>query len=606
MRLLYIDQLRKIRKNLFNFISLSILVIIIALTFTAVKSSIRRLDKNYDSYLQTQQIEDFYFNMGEVDVNFLGATAIMNLCTELDVEYDCYFAFAHPDDPIYINNLNIIINQGINEHPEVYEELIDNFVADFEEDYDYTIEKSSVVNIDEGDFIYKFMSITETINIPYIVEGELPVNDFEIAIFPEFAEANNINIGDTYSINDKEYIVTAFYYAPEFMFPIFSLSVINFEPEYQTLVLCNMNTMRDLDHFIFVKYLVQGDLTEIFGDFGYDTMQNGDLSLLGKNMQLVEILMPKEINFRIIALPTEISNANAFIDIFLPLFIFFIVILLLVFMKRYIDKNQDDIKTLHAIGYKNNEIARAIIIYPFFISLTSIIGYLLGLLVSNKLFELYSSRYLFPKAEFSIDFDLILYSVILPIILITLINYLFIIYNLAKKSKKINKIKLRLFKFTTLKTVLTTFILFLTVSVMITFGLNGNSMFTSFIETTKLGNNYAEMANLQYMTNDDHLDTYEEYTKTPVKIKEVNSREVKTSQTSTLYGINPDNELKLLIENNILNNLLLIDGVIISDYLQTKLDLRVGDTITFEVGGVIITEEIVGISQKKKSTHITI
>ncbi len=598
MKLLYKDQLRKIKTNLFNFISLCLLVLIISMTFTAVKSSVRRLEANYDNYLAEQQIEDFYFNMGEVDVNYLGGTAIVELCTELDILYDCGVAFAHPDDPVYINNLNIIINERIEERPDVYEALIDGYVNEFIERYDYTVEKNYVTNYNEGDYIYKFISINETINIPYMVEGELPEEDFEISIFPEFAELNNIEIGDTYIINNKEYTVTGFHYQPEFLFPIFTMSTISFDPQYQTLILTNKNTIDDLDQFIFVKYIVKGDLNLVFGDFGYDTVQSGDLSLLGKNMQLVNIILPRDINFRIISLEAEVNNANAFIDIFLPLFVGFIVILLIVFMKRYIDKNKKDIDTLHALGYTNNEIARSIIIYPFLISLSSIIGYLIGLLISNKLFLLYSSRYLFPKAGFTIDIDLIVYTVILPIVLITILNYLFILYNLTKKKTTIKKINLRLFKFTTVKTVLTTTMLFLTVSVMITFGLNGNSMFTSFIDRTKLGNNYSEMVNLQYMTNTDHLDTYEEYTKVTGKIIEVNSKVLEKSTSTSIYGINSDNELKLLINNDFSKNSLLEEGIIVSDYLKTSLNLKLNDEIKFEVGGVEATEKIVGFSNE--------
>ena len=131
---------------------------------------------------------------------------------------------------------------------------------------------------------------------------------------------------------------------------------------------------------------------------------------------------------------------------------------------------------------------------------------------------------------------------------------------------------------------------------MIIFGLNGNSMFTSFLDTTKLGNNFYEMVNIQYMTN--HFDSYEEYTKVPGKIVQVNSREVKKITNTTIYGINPDNELKLLINNSLSNNSLLNDGIIVSDYLKTSLALSIGDTITYEVGGVETIETIMGFSNE--------
>ena len=431
MRLLYKDQLRKIKSNLFNFISLCLLVIIITLTFTAVKSSVRRLEANYDDYLQTQQVEDFYFNMGEVDVNYISGNTVMDLCTELDIFNECLIKLSlSANDPSYLNELNFLLNEKIQDQPEVYETLIEGYVDEFITRFDYTVEKGQVVNVIEDPYIYKFHSITSVINIPYIVDGRLPTGDFEISIFPEFAELNNIELLDTYTIKGKDYQVVGFHYQPDFLFPIFSLSTISFEPEYQTLVLANENTIEDLNQFIFTKYYVQGDLDKVLGDVGYSTIQSGDLSLLGKSMQMVNIILPADINFRIISLQKEVDTATAFINIFLPLFITFVTILLLVFMKRYIDKNKKDIDTLHALGYTKIEITKSILIYPLLISLTSVIGYLIGLVVSDKLFNIYSARYLFPKADFIVDIDLLFYHST---------NSCYHNYKLLVYSKKFNK-----------------------------------------------------------------------------------------------------------------------------------------------------------------------
>ena len=219
MKLLYKDQLRKIKLNKFNFISLSLLVIIISMTFTAVKSSVRRLEENYDDYLISQNLEDFYFSMGKVDVNYLGGTATIKLCEELNLELECALALANPDDHIGINNLNVLLNEKIEERPELYEEIVDGAINQFEDKYDFIVEKKHLVNVIDDEYIYKFLSITELIDTPYIVDGELPLNDFEIAIFPEFAEANNISIGDTYQIEDIDYLVKGFFYSPEFIIP---------------------------------------------------------------------------------------------------------------------------------------------------------------------------------------------------------------------------------------------------------------------------------------------------------------------------------------------------------------------------------------------------
>ena len=598
MKLLYKDQLRKIKYNIFYFVSLSLLVLIVSLTFTTVKSSVRRLEENYDSYLETQNVEDFYFSMGEVDVNFLGGTAIIELCFELNITTECGTALSNPDDPIAQNNLNYIINNKISERPDLYEEILDRYVDQFKTKYDYDIEKKRIVNINENDIFYKFVSVTNRIDIPYIIDGTIPIYDNEIAIFPEFAEANNINIGDNYTIDGTSYLVTGFFYSPEFIFPIFSMSTIAFDEELQTLVLANENTVMALDGHVYNKYIVDGDLGLVFEDFGYDTLLTSDLSLLGKNMQMVNIIMPKEINFRIISLQHEVDNANAFVDIFLSLFIFFVGILLIIFMKRYIDKNKKDIYTLHALGYTNIEISKSLMVFPVIVSLFAIVGYLIGLIASSYMFDLYSAKYLFPKAEFVLYLDIFLYSVIIPIILFIIFNYMYIYLTVSAKKKEKYRKHFKIFKFTPFKTIVTTFILFISIALMIIFGLSSNSMFTAFVEETKLGNNYFEMVNLQYMTDNTVSDEYQTFTKTFTKITSVNNIDLNENYNTVVYGIDPSNNLKLLIENSIENNLLLDDGVIISDYLHTATNINIGDEITYTVGDYESTEKVVGISNE--------
>ena len=260
MRLLYKDQLRKIKLNKFNFISLSLLVIIISLSFTAVKSSVNRLEENYDSYLEEQQLEDFYFSMGKIDITYLGGTAKKKICNELNLQFQCAIALANSNNHIAINNLNVLINERMEERPELYESLVDSYVSEFEDEYEFTVEKKKMANIEDGEYIYKFMTITETIDVPYLIEGTLPLNNNEIAIFPEFAIHNDLSIGDTYTIEDKDYLITGFFYSPEFVLPIFSMSTIVFDEKIQTLVLCNDYTIENLDQFVYVKYLVIGDL----------------------------------------------------------------------------------------------------------------------------------------------------------------------------------------------------------------------------------------------------------------------------------------------------------------------------------------------------------
>ncbi len=595
MKLLLKDQLRKLNQNKFQFISLSLLVIVISLTFVMVKTSTDRLENNYDTYIESQNTEDFYFSITNIDVNYLSGTAFVELCVAMDIFDECGLAISL-DTPEQYNSLNVLINQRIKEDPDSYESFIDGYLTYFETDYNFIIEKQDNIDIEIGDYSYKFLSIHEIINLPYVVEGRLPETDTEIMIFPEFAEFNGISLNDTYDINGITYDVVGFAYSPEFLFPILSLTQIDFDPEFQTLVFGSDQLLENTGYDSYTRYTVKGDLSQIVELDSYKSIQTTDKSTLGRHMQMVSIILPRELNYRIITLDKEITNANLFINVFLYTFILFMAILLLIFIKRYIDKYKQDIKILNSLGYSKLEITLSYMMFPLLVSLTTFIGYIIGYILSNSLFDLYSSRYYFPKAEMSFSLITFLQSTFIPIMIIGLVSFLFIYRNVNKQEKTIKRIKLRLFKYTPLKTIIQISSIFILVNTILLFGLSGNNMFTEFIDVTVVGNNYEELITLRYFEDEPLDSSYEPITRLYTTVTKVNDTEVGIN--STVYGISPESDLKYLINNEKENNLLLHDGIIISRYLADLSDIEIGDILTYQIGTIEVDKEVVGISNE--------
>jgi putative ABC transport system permease protein len=131
---------------------------------------------------------------------------------------------------------------------------------------------------------------------------------------------------------------------------------------------------------------------------------------------------------------------------------------------------------------------------------------------------------------------------------------------------------------------------------MILFAVNANSIFSDFLEETKVGNNFEEALRLNYFQNDIVDEDYQTFTRLRVKATSVNDQDVDFS--FAMYGIDPDNNLKLLIDNNIENNQLLNDGIIISEYLSYNENIFVGDTIDFNVKGTEYSYVVVGINNE--------
>jgi putative ABC transport system permease protein len=562
------------------------------MTFTAVKMSVDRLGKNYESYLEEQNLEDFYFSMGEVKVEALSGRTLWTLCENLDLEYECGLAISKGDEISY-NHLNILINNAIKESPETYEQLIDQYIITFAKDYHFEYEKQYVTTVVDGEKTYKFVSLTNKIDIPYLVDGKLPINENEVAIFPEFAQNNNLTIGDALTIGDQTYLITGFFYKVDFLFPILSLNSISFDPENQTLVLANKQTMDALDQNLYLKYIVKGDLAQIFPNFGYETLQSGDYSILGREMSMISILLPSNINFRVISLRLELDNAMAFLNIFLPMFLAITLVLTILFLYRHIQKSRKTLFILHAIGYTERELATSMMILPLFIASMSFIGYTLGLVLSSVMFKSYSARYLFPKAPFSISLTSFTDGALLPFIIILFISYLFTIKTISNSLQ--NKHQKHHHQW---KSLITQSGLFVILSFLLIFGFGGSDMFEDFTSFTKKGNHYVEMINLRYMTKSTLQSDYETYTRISTNVVAVNSQDLPDAQSSTLYGIDPSSSLKRLINDDIQSNELIQDGFVVSQYLKDSLNLQIGDELTIQVGTSTMNYPIVGFSNE--------
>ena len=594
MKNLYKDQIRKIRNNLFNFISLSILVIVISLTFTSIKTSVDRLELNYQPYLDEQNVEDFHFTLSSVDIDLLGGTGLWYLCEELELDFECAYYISIGTDAA-MTNLNHIVNERIEERPDLVESMIDEYILNVTQEYDFIVEEKWISNVQDGDFKYRFMSLTETIDLPYLVEGTLPAAYNEIAIFPEFAEHNDISINDVINIKGQDYLVTAFVYSPDYAFPIYYLNPMNIK--YETIALTHENTIEGLNENIHEIYVGKGDLTQLLNEETYKEVTETDVSTLGRHTQHIKYIKPATANYKIATLPIEVRNGKIFMNTFISIFVLFTGLLLTIFIKRYIDRNKKDIETLNSLGYSRNEITKSLMIFPFLVSMMSFIGYGLGLLVSALMFDGYAEKYLYPKASFGIYPDIFLLSVIVPILFICIISYVFISQNIRNIGKKsIKRITFNIFKFTPGKTILQTSSLLFIVSIMLIFAINTSNIFQKFLDTTRVGNYYEEAIRLTYFTDEEIPDGYESFTRLIANANSVDSKEREFS--FILYGIDSDTTLKAVLDDDIVNNALVEDGIIISEYLSYNQNIDVGDEFVFDVEGTEYTYIVSAVSNE--------
>ena len=80
--------------------------------------------------------------------------------------------------------------------------------------------------VNEKKFVVLAATPNELISKPYLQKGQLPENDKEITIEETFAKANNMNIGDSYSVEGVPYTVVGFAYISDYLYPVFNPSEV--------------------------------------------------------------------------------------------------------------------------------------------------------------------------------------------------------------------------------------------------------------------------------------------------------------------------------------------------------------------------------------------
>ena len=240
-------------------------------------------------------------------------------------------------------------------------------MRDLEEEFHVELEKIRYVDIKEPDFTVRVFAEAQKINTLAILEGKDISSDHEILLNRDFAAANGYSPGDSFSIDGKEYLVAGIAVRPDYLY-------------------------------------AQKDSTDFYlddADFGQVTMSPGAFSSL-KNTQAYYAVVYREDNsvafrkylsdkyFPISYLPAESNNRidlcrdigkqyGIIVGWIIPVIFGMIAVIVAVVLGRKVKKEQKQIGTLVAFGYRKNEIVRHYAIYAL---IPGVIGSIIGILIS--------------------------------------------------------------------------------------------------------------------------------------------------------------------------------------------------------------------------------
>ncbi|WP_215113048.1 FtsX-like permease family protein [Exiguobacterium sp. s63] len=579
--MLYKNVWKTLGKKWMQLLAIAIIIVMSSLTYTMMFYGISGIEVPTEDYLKESNQEDFAIEM-------------LNRVTEEELRDPVVAALAETGTFTLAD-----IKQA---DAEIFNRLIESRIAAVEQEMpDATIElrdlKSVTYTFEDAEHRGLIVKESDTINRSYLEAGERPSANDEIALNKKYAEENGIDIGDTIDLG-RPFTVSGYVLFPDYTLPLFDDNFFNLDPGSQTLLLM---TDDSFESFTGQESFRLSGVT--------DQTVKTDLEL-----SFVVSVMETENIIRSGAIYSEISSGKA-MALGLSLFIVSIaVIIVAILISNMLEAERGQIGLLKAIGYSRRRIASPylvlILIFAFFML---IIGYFLGLYFANPLKELYLDFYLLPSITIAQSPLVFLTAVFAPLFFFTLVAGA-VIYKIMGESalsllsprdnvslNRLSRLVSRLLKRASGKTkfkylyavkntgsffIFFFGILFSTILIVFALMMNG-----AVDRMTVGGLNEAAYEYEAYTDGSPPIeDGQEPFLTYPFAFVE--------EKLVTLKGLDVDNTLFPLRNEDGDALTLEPDGLIVSSSLALKLGLEVGQDIDVELNEDTLTYPIIGIADE--------
>ena len=648
MRLLFLNAVKGLRKKKIQMFGIIVMVMLSTAVYVGMNSAIDRLENKYYDYLEEQNVEDIsvYVNVDytkDVTIEMLDEllqNEFSSVTEEERVTLDNYRNYLLNENREYNLALSYTVKNIFESYGANYK--VQNKILDSIKDtYDFTYELEASKTISENNTLIKVLPYSETgMNQTYLVEGRKPEKDNEVTILPGYADAHEIKIGDSVTINDISYEVVGFAYAPDYIYPLISFSMPIFDEKTNNIVhmteesFNTFNGISDNVYSITYNYDVPRKF-EIEMSVGEENNDTDPTMAMFEDEHIVMDLNTITRIGRISALQLEFASNRLFAEYFLYLLLAISVVIIVIITKKRIDDERLQIGVLKSLGYNRFSIATSYLVYPIFGSIIGgILGFIIGIIVHRPIADILVSYYCVPLDNFMISFEYLKTSIVVPMIMLSILSYLIAIFMLRKKPlsllKEGSNLKINIFsricnKLTSFlsfesrfkyslafrslgKLLIVTLTSFCT-GLLIVLILIGMNLFNDVIDKSFAGIDYKYAISLNGITIDEIGDPsktdYILSASIPLtKIVDENGNEKiieKEGVSFSFTGIDEDIKFVQVLDakERKINQLLFEDdGIIVNENAKELLGLEVGDVLTFTYENIVLEYPILGFSSE--------
>lgn len=534
-------------------------------------------------------------------------------------------------------NVNIAISKNVDRVINEGNQQDFNFIADWvlsdedinnlSEKYNFDYEERSYKNIEDNSlddkYYFRFLTPTEEINTPIVIDGDMPKNNNEIAINTNFVEDNDYSIGDKIKINNKEYILSATVVFPDYISPIVKVNSTIYSSKTEALVI---STDEEFNRLEADKVLIYS------GKFNGE-ISNEEIEEMKNDESFINILFNKD-NFSINNINAKMNMNSIIILVSMTCLISIVVLMLILFLSKKINSEKQFLGVMKAHGVKTFKLSIAYCIYSIVIVVPTVIcGYIISLILAPIFEKSYNYGFSLPISNYKFDISILGVLILVPLIIMIYTTIICVYFSLrnrtvdllndvessseSKSTRFIGKIiktknfisTLKMnFMMSNKKLILLCIFGAYCVGLQMILSINIYKMPNNMVTEEFKGRNYKYNTNLLESEEADlKIDgEYEAYYTVSGEIIEINKSGKKNKEAIDInvIAMNSESEMIELYENDKNINSYLDKGLIINEVLMAGYGLKSGDEITITVNNKSITAKIYGVSQFQSNKDI--
>lgn len=307
-------------------------------------------------------------------------------------------------------------------HFAVYKPFSKSKLRQLEHTYDMTIEEYKQVDIDlspnesDNSITLRVMCLDKSINQAGLIEGQLPTSTFEIALDPKFAAAHGYTIDDTITLSHIDYKIVGYAICPDYTYTLEETTDFLNNPASFGVGFVNeigFNEIEDQAPFLTIySYL---DPHQHSSDFKLYLNDHASLSYF----------LSASDNARISTVINDVNAPKSIALIIGLLLVMIVAFIISISVKNTIASESQTIGILYSQGFNKTELLSYYLSLPcFLVSVGILIGYPIGVAISEPLLIMADAQYTIPPVTFRDTPFIFFAGIFLPLFVSMLITYI--------------------------------------------------------------------------------------------------------------------------------------------------------------------------------------